>query len=69
MPKLTQVCYYYGVPYDGGFIELVGEDGTPMRDIDPKELKRLWLDEAKKAAAENLRNLYFVKETLELEEV
>lgn len=67
MSKTTMVSYYYGVPHDGGYIELYGEDGTPMRDSNLDELKRLWLDEAKEAADKN--KLYLIKETLEVEEV
>jgi hypothetical protein len=61
------VSYYYGVPYEGGYIRLYGEDGTPMEDTDPEELKRLWLDDAKETVGKN--KLYLIKETVEVEEV
>jgi hypothetical protein len=68
MAKVLE-AYYYALPCDGGYVELIGEDGTPMRDTDPEELKRLWLEDAKDLTKKSNRKFVLIKETLEAEEV
>lgn len=58
--------YYFGVPYQHGYIELLDSKGLPLRNNSREELLKQ-VNEARIASRGN--PLYIIKETTEAEKI
>jgi hypothetical protein len=72
---MKTIAFYFATPYEGGFMELIGDDGEPLRAETREELMER-LDEAKNYLADCEQqglavegNLFLVKEELTAEEI